>query len=539
MTLSKFVLLSSVTFTCLFAGCSVAQPVIPQDNRPATDAPKLGGILKTAGDDLTDFDLVYQGKTIENARDHGLVFDTLLRFKRGPEVEYISQILQPSLAEKWEVSADAKTFTYQLRRGVKFTNTPPVNGRDFTAADVKWSMEYYSRTGAFSDKKYPPSQMQPLFEGLDGIDTPDNHTVRVRFKEPFAPFLNYGASQWMPMVAKETFKAEENPPALGTLVGTGPYIYDEANSQKGNRFVFTKNPSYWGTRPYLDSIQRLVIPDESTRVAAFAVKQIDTIAPSTYKMATQVKQANPQAVLAESLDPYAWTMFTSQKRGGALADIRVRRAISLAMDRDEFNQVVSGGKGAWALTGSWPGLFTDAETHAMLKYDPEQAKKLLAEAGYGNGLKLELLLVTADHVPDELFQAQMKRVGIDLQISNLAREITRSKLYVGDYDLTRIGPSGGDADFDARLFSFYSTASQNWALLQDPDLDKLILDQRREGNPQKRREIQRATVKRLTDMVWSPAYAFPVKTMLWHPYVKNYSPHFTVGEDDAFVWLDK
>ena len=535
----KFALLLSLGLECLLVACGPTQQAAPQDTRPAADTPKKGGVLNTVGDDFSDFDLVYQGKTIENGRDHGLVYDTLLRFKRGPGAEYVSQILQPSLAEKWEVSADARTFTYHLRKGVKFADVTPVNGRELTSADVKWSMEYYSRTGEFADKKYAASQMQPQYESLQGIDTPDKYTVQVRFKEPFAPFMNYSASQWMPIAAKETFKADENLPRIATLVGTGPYIYDLANSQKDSRFVFKKNPTYWGTPPYLDGIRRLVVPDESTRVAAFATKQTDIIAPATYKVAAGVKQANPQAMLAESLDPYAWTMFTSQKRGGALADIRVRRAISLAMDRNEFNQVVSGGKGAWALTGSWPGLFTDTEAREMLKYDPEQAKKLLAEAGYGNGLKLEYLLVATDQVTDELFQAQVKRVGIDAQFQILPREQNRAKLYVGDYDVTRIGASGGDADFDARLFSFYGAASQNWAVIQDTELDKLILAQRREGDPQKRRDVQRAVVKRLTEMAWSPAYAFPVKTMLWHPYVKNYGPHFTVGEDDAFVWLDK
>ncbi len=545
MTLSKVATLLCLGLAALMAACGTTQPLAPAANSgTAADTPKMGGVLNTVGEDFTDFDLVYQGKTIENARDHGLVYERLLAFKKGPGVDFVSQILEPQLAERWEVSADARTFTYYLRKGVKYANIAPVNGRELTSADVKWSLEYYSRSGEFADKKYPVSQMAAQYEGLDGIDTPDSYTVRVRFKEPFAPFLNYSASQWMPIVAKETFRADMNPPRINTLVGTGPYIYDLAETQKDSRFVFSKNPTYWGgpNKPYLEKIRRLIIPDTSTQAAAFQTKQIDILTTPDMTAADEIRKNNPQAGTVDALDTLQLGLMTSQKRGGPLTDIRVRRAVSLALDRDEFNKL-SLGRGIWALTGSFPGLFTDAETRAMLRTDVNEAKRLLAEAGYPNGVTFEFLPSNA--VPDArnvLAQSQLKRAGIEVNFMNLPREQNRAKLYAGDFDFFGLnGGSGalGDADFDAQQFSYYSTSLQNWSKINDPELDKLLLAQRREIAPEKRRDAQRAVVRRINDQAWNPGWMFAPKTTFWQPYVKNFALHFALGQTDAFAWLDK
>src|SRR5207249_8200426 len=118
-----------------------------------------------------------------------LARSSVLRFKTGPDVPYDALILEPALAEKWEASSDARTYTFTIRKGMKWPDIPPLSGREFTAADVKWSYEYYSRTGELKDKGLPPANLSALFEGLDRVDTSDPYTVVVRFKDPFAPFI--------------------------------------------------------------------------------------------------------------------------------------------------------------------------------------------------------------------------------------------------------------------------------------------------------------------------------------------------------------
>ena len=116
-----------------------------------------------------------------------LVYSRLLDIKAAEGTQYGDVVIQPGLAEKWSISPDAKSFTFNLRKGLKWAQVAPVNGRDLTAADVKWSFEYQTRTGELKDKKLPAGQFAWMFEGLEGIDTPDPQTVVVKFKDPFGP----------------------------------------------------------------------------------------------------------------------------------------------------------------------------------------------------------------------------------------------------------------------------------------------------------------------------------------------------------------
>jgi len=129
------------------------------------------------------------------------VFDALVNVDRDARIV-------PGLAESWEVSPDAKNITLHLRKGVKFANVPPVNGRDFTAQDAKWNLEYYSRSGQFKDKKLPVNQFDWMYEGMTAVETPDPQTVVVRFNKPFVPFVNYMATEVMTMGAREVFEQD-------------------------------------------------------------------------------------------------------------------------------------------------------------------------------------------------------------------------------------------------------------------------------------------------------------------------------------------
>lgn len=533
--------LLSLAFVALAAlACGPgAQPAPPGGG--ATQ-PKHGGVLNAhMTSDPNDWDVRTQGKTSVNVEVHGTVYDTLLRFKKGEGVDHASQVLVPRLAEKWEVSSDAKTFTFQLDKRAKFQNVPPVNGRPLTSADVKWSIEYYSSRD-FDGKRLPASSVEVLFEGLDRVDTPDPQTAIVRFKEPYVPFIYYSASQWFPIAAKEVYQKDGH--LKDTLVGSGPFMFDTAGTQKGTVWAVKKNPDYWDSgKPYLDSIRRLVLPEDSTQMAAFQAKQLDVWYADRAAQAQQVAKANPQAGTAKYMVPIGNALLISQRRGGPLADARVRRAISLAIDREEHNKVLYGGEGAPYLAGGWPGLFTEAEAKQMLRADPDEAKRLLEQAGYPRDVSLEMIITDneRDLVQHQLIQAQLKRIGIDMKFTVLPREQHRPRLYSGDYDFYR--NSGGgllEADADSFLFGeFFSTSSLNWSLIKDPELDKALLGTRREVDPEKRREAMRAAVKRINEMGWDPGIVHPANWTFWQPYVRDWRRHFDRGEDEAFVWLDK
>src|SRR5207249_4308880 len=200
-------------------------------------------------------------------------FNSLLGFKSGPGIDYNDLTLQPELAEKWEIGPDARTFTFHLRKGVKFHDLPPANGREVTSADVKWSFEYWSRTGWAKEKKLPLGQFEWFFEGVQAIEAPDPSTVSVKFQDPFVPFISYAGSDFNTVAPHEVY--EQDGHLKDRAIGTGAFWVDFASSQKGTRWVYKKNSTYWDTgKPYIDEIRWLVLPDDATTLAAFQTKQV-------------------------------------------------------------------------------------------------------------------------------------------------------------------------------------------------------------------------------------------------------------------------
>jgi len=460
-------------------------------------------------------------------------------------VGYTEMVLQPALAERWEVSPDAKLFTFYLRKGVKFASAPPVNGRELTSADVKWSLEYATRTGEFAGKALPAGRQAYMYEGLDRMVTPDPYTVQVHFKEPFVPFLSFSGSTKNPVVPREVYDLDGH--LKDRPVGTGPFQLDSPASQKGTRWVFRKNPTYWEEgKPYLDEFRWLVVPSDSAAVAAFQTKQIDRIDTLEHQDFREASKTNPTAQSYKYLQPYAVNLRLSHVPGKPTTDVRVRRALTMALDRDEINKVFAGGEGEWALSGGYQGLFSEAEIKQMVKYDPAGATKLLAEAGYANGLTLELATDNARSQAEmtyyQLIQAQLKKVGVNMEINVLDVSQQRQKRRSGEYGLDSTTGMGGlvGVDNDSILVAqYHSQSAANDTKLKDPEMDQLVMAQRREPNQEKRRELMRSAVKRITDQVFQIGVIYPPKWEMVQSYVKNHQPHFSTEAPYLMSWLQK
>ncbi len=530
------------------AGCAAPQaagpPQVAQEQQP-----KYGGVLSVTNEsDPFDFDMSYGGKTTTNSESIALVYESLLAFKNGPEIKHTEAVLLPELAERWEVSPDARAFTFHLKKGVRFPDEGPVNGRELISPDVKWSYQYWSRSGQFVEKKLPPSQIDFMFEGLDAVETPDAYTAVVRFKEPFSPFLSYTASNWNPIVPKEIYEADGH--LKNRMAGTGPFRLNVEASQKGTRWMFEKNSAYRDPgRPYLNQIRRLVLADDATERAAFQTQQLDILGSgrsgADYNDAMELKKAMPSAVVQEFLQPKGYHLYFTGARRGPFDDVRVRRAFALAIDRDEMNRVMSGGRGAWAATGAWPGLFTDEETRQLMRHDPDEARRLLREASFPFDWVLEWTNVIESKVANEtiipLVQSQLSKIGVKSELKLIPRAIQRQRKYAGDYDLDMDFATGAlEADFDSLLFGgYYSKSALNWSHLNDPELDKLLFAQRQETDAAKRRELHRTVVRRIVDQAWGVDIIFPVKAAVIQPYVRNYYAHFARHDTPVHVWLDK
>jgi len=530
--------------TALAAACAGGSGRKPASQaQPGT--PKFGGQfnLRVPVDPI-DFDPSYNGKTTPGDLAQAQAHNTLLTFKAGPDVAYGDMQVQPKLAESWEVSPDGTSFIFHLRKDVKFASLPPLSGRAFTSQDVKWTAEYYGRGETFQGKKLPASAIGFMYQGMLGVETPDDDTVVVRFGSPFLPFLSYAASDWNSMAAHEIY--DQDGSLKDRIIGVGPFLLDTAASQKGTLYTWKKNSGYWNSaQTYADGIQWLVLPDDASTFAAIQTKRVDLLQGMAYPAYQQVQKANPQARFFRYLQPQGYHLWFSQAHPGPLTDLRVRQAVVLSVDRDEINKTVAGGQGQWAVNGAVQGLFTEAEARDLQKQDIQQAKQLLAAAGYENGVHLAWPIEDDSEQASltwyQLVQAQVKRAGIDFELQLMSKAAQREKRRTGAFDIDVLQALGLlEADADSMMFgTFHSKGSTNYTKIRDPELDKLLEQQRSEVDPAKRREVQRQAVRRILDMAWGVDLIYPPIWDVTQTYVANYSPHFSVRAPFTRAWLTK
>lgn len=528
--------------------CGRSDPRPESQDTPA--GPKRGGNLSIIlREDHSDWDPSYLGKS-GGAQGLVLAYDNLVGFRSGADVPHADNPLAPELAERWTVSPDAKTFTFHLRKGVKFQDVPPVHGRQLGAGDVKFSYEYWSRTGEFKEKKLPQGQWDWMFEGLDRIETPDPYTAVVHFKSPFVPFAGYAAAErGTPIVPREIYDQDGH--VRERIVGTGPYQLDDKGSQPGSRWVWKRNPSYWETgKPYVDEVRELVLKDDATAFAAFRTKQLDVLGDVTgwtisSEASQSIRRDNPNALMLEFLQPKPLLLYMNQEKP-PFSDVRIRKAVSLALDRDEFSKVLAAGKGGWALNGALAGLFAQEEIRGVLRHDLAEARRLVVEAGYPSGVDVEFIYPNTwgDRLIAEmqLFQAQLKKVGINLVFKSVGNDDHSARKKDRNYIITTTPGSAMDGDVDSWIFSdFFPGSKKDYQGINDPGLGELLNAQRAEPDPAKRREVLRQTARYINvEKVYGLSIYHGVDYVFWQPYVKDYHPNFW-GKRWNVVnrWLDK
>jgi peptide/nickel transport system substrate-binding protein len=506
--------------------------------------PRSGGILRNArrtdAGDSGDFD---PAKKSSDVAASSFAYNTLLGPKTGPSVGYSDLTLRPELAESWE-TPDPQTYIFHLNKSVRFANLPPVNGRELTSADAKWTYEYLSRTGDM--QKLPAANSQTLFSGLNGIEAQDPATLVVRFKEPFVPFLSYAATNYLPILAHEIFDADGD--FTKRLVGSGPFQLDTQSSKPGSAWIFKKNPGYFQQgQPYLDQLNWLVLPDDASQQAAFQTGQLDILSNDDngleFNAYQQIKKSVPNAAgfhYPDPREPYIYMNVTKPP----LNDVRIRQAINLALDRDAFIKTTAQGQGEWAAAAALPGLFTQEELKQFLKHDPAEAKRLVQAAGYSGGLDIEFTFTRfSDTFASivQLFQAQVKPAGINIKLHELDSAVDAARRRTRDYflDITP-GPPGLASDPDSILYPlFYPENAGNRGGVNDPDLTSLLVAQRRETDPDKRRAIVRQAVRRINEVPWAVALYYPTSYWMWSPNVKNYFPNLAREEPVTDCWLEK
>src|SRR5215475_13307566 len=288
--------------------------------------PKRGGILRVWGSDPPHFD----PHLILNAKTHNALsftHSTLVRHKVGPEVRPGTFIVEPHLAERWEVLDDT-TYVFHLRQGVKWHNKPPVNGRELVAEDVKFTFDRFL-TEKGNANRY-------MLEPVDRIEVVDRYTVKFLLKEPFVWLVNMLAnplSMWI--IPPEVVEKYGDLKKAEHAIGTGPFLLERY--EPNVKTVFKRNPDYFlPGQPYVDGVEWLIVDDASAGLAMYRTGQLDAGPWHWWSVRQQdldaLKKTHPHLKYQDflSIVNSAIYMRTDQ---APFNDVRVRRAISHAIDR--------------------------------------------------------------------------------------------------------------------------------------------------------------------------------------------------------------
>src|ERR671934_2441527 len=227
--------------------------------------PKRGGILRVRGYDPVHFDphLTISFKTHTTL---SFVYSRLVRHKVGADVPPGTFTLEPDLAERWE-ALDDTTYVFHLRKGVKWHNKPPVNGRELVAEDVKFTFDRFLAEQA--------NPLRYMLEPVDRVEVVDRYTVQFLLKEPYVWLLDVLAtSKAMWIIAREVVEHYGDLKKPESAIGTGPFVLERY--EPNVKTVFTRNPEYFlQGQPYVDGVEWLVLEDESTGLAMYRTGQID------------------------------------------------------------------------------------------------------------------------------------------------------------------------------------------------------------------------------------------------------------------------
>jgi peptide/nickel transport system substrate-binding protein len=518
-------------------------PSYPEWIPVATKPPKRGGTLTRASawdPPVLDPRLTQSVGLYQFA---GLVGSRLVRYAFPDEVTGPADLtLKGDLAESWSSSPDHRVWTFKLRQGVKWHNVPPLNGRELVAADVKHCFEAYAKEGVQSF----------TFREVEAIDTPDKYTLRIHLQQPHVLFAHNLAEPICIIFPREVL--EEDGDLKKRMIGTGPYVLKEHTRKV--RVVLARNPDYFDKgRPYVDEYVILSTPDAATRMAAFRTGQSDIIWLASPGEVETVRKTNAAAVTQayhNTLTPFGLALAQDKP---PYSDVRVRRAISMAIDRQKQVDTVYEGHGilGWGV----PYIYyqdtppTAAQLGPWWQYRPAEAKKLLAEAGHGNGFSANLFYY--EYFPQMTSQIQLvqqdlrKNLNIDVKITKLDYTTYYGRYVDGKWDGMSWGFQSGHAvGVDERTYQYmHSKSTKNFFRVNDPMIDELVTKLRQTPDRTEQRAITKRVVDRELDQVLRMWMPYDNGFLTFQPHVKN-GPALALRRTDGYgssaiarVWLDK
>jgi peptide/nickel transport system substrate-binding protein len=529
------------------------KPPAKKAAEPATRVPaptpmppgKPGGTLNVMlREDLSQGFAVHETATISVVFPSSPCFNNLVMFDPANPVESPESVV-PELAERWSWQDNYRNLVMFLRRNVKWHD-----GQPFTSKDVKFTFDMV-REAPEAQAKLRLNPRKDWYANVEAIEAADPYTVVFRLKRPQPSLLMLLASGYSPIYAAHVNPADYR----SRCVGTGPFKVKEW--RRGEFIDYVKNQDYWvKDRPYLDGLRYVVIVERGTRTAALQSGQLDIAMPgeTTKTAAEQLKKAVPQLVTTTVATSVTDNIVMNEKKP-PFDNVKIRLAVSYAIDRRGLiNGVHQGGAvpavamapkpyGVWGLLdrdfAALPGYGKPADMK-------EQAKKLMAEAGYGPGKPLRVEMVTraiAVYVDMASFVInELKQVGIEATLKQVETAQWHPMATRGDYqigaNLTGLGVDDPDANF---YENFACGSPRNYSFYCSEHVMKMMEQQSMELDPAKRLALVIAVQKQLEQDAARPTLDQRLDYFTVWPHVKNMVPHHNIFNFGRMqnVWRDK
>ena len=382
-------------------------------------------------------------------------------FNRLVEFDLGTTNIVPGLAESWTAAPDGLSYTFKLRKGVKFHSTDKFKPtRDFNADDVLFT---YNRQ---ADPNHPfakvtPGQTYAYFEDMDmknivdKVEKVDPMTVRFVLKKPEAPFMANLAMDFMSMLSAEyadKMKAAGTPEVIDREpVGTGPFQF--VSYPKDAVIRYKAHDAFWGGRPKIDNLVYAITTDASVRYAKLKTGECHVMAfPKPADVAAMKADPNINLVSQQGLN-VGYIAFNVEKK--PFDNKLVRQALNMAVNKKAILDSVFQGAGQPAKNPIPPTLWSYNDKGKEYPYDPAAAKALLAKAGFPNGTEVELwyLPVTRPYNPDgkrmaELIQADWEKIGVKTKLTTYEWGEYRKRSKIGEQHAMMFGWSGDNGDPD-------------------------------------------------------------------------------------------
>ena len=473
------------------------------------------------------------------------VHSTLVRYKVGPEIPPGTFTVEPHLAARWE-QPDETTYIFHLRHGVTWHNKPPLNGRELVAEDVKFTFDRFLTE--------PGNVLRYILEPVERVEVVDRYTVKFVLKEPFVwlvHMLANPAGTWI--IAPEVVQQFGDLKKPESAIGTGPFLLERY--EPNVKTVFKRNPDYFLTgQPSIDGVEWLVLEDDSTGLAMYRAGHIDC-GPWHWWAVRQadletLQQSHPRLMYRDFLSNVTTAIYMRTDQA-PFHDVRVRRAISQAIDRQGLIEAVSirgeptpaiaRGATEWSLPIDQLGAGAK-----YYQYDPKEAKRLLADAGFPKGFKTRIN-TTPGYGRDlidaaQLVQGSLKDVGIDAELKLQEYGAYLATTFAGKYEGMAMGPITITWEPDSSPYGMYiPEQSRNSGHVDDPKLTAMLKEQRRIQDLEARKRLIFAFQRYAAEQQYYVYLTSGMITGTWQPYVKNFAPNmsFDYGGRSAALWLER